>query len=98
MKQVNFNKHSNLLEQAIYKYSLQDVPKPNLYREVFPFEEIPRVTFNHRHVPPHVPDETLVSAGMTSPAFVITGMKCDSRFPSVMPFRTTPISSPYSGG
>ena len=24
---------SNLLEQKSYKYSLQDVPEPNLYRE-----------------------------------------------------------------
>ena len=39
---------SNLLEQKSYKYSLQDVPEPNLYREVYNYEEVPKVPFNHR--------------------------------------------------
>ena len=30
------NPASNLLEQSQYKYSLQDVEKPNLYRELYP--------------------------------------------------------------
>ena len=35
----------------MYKYSLQDVPDPNLYRDVFTYHEIPKCTFNHRRVP-----------------------------------------------
>ena len=54
---ISKNKHSNLLEQHHYKYSLQDVENPNLYREVYPYTEIPKVAFNHRHVPIHMPDE-----------------------------------------
>lgn len=34
---------SNLLEQKSYKYSLQDIPEPNLYREVYNYEEVPKV-------------------------------------------------------
>ncbi|MBR7117395.1 MAG: 2-isopropylmalate synthase [Clostridia bacterium] len=48
---------SNLLEQHQYRYSLQDIPDPNLYREIYPYTEIPKVAFNHRHVPIHMPEE-----------------------------------------
>ena len=55
------NKHSNLLEQAQYKYSLQDVDSPNLYRDVFPYDEVPKVTFNHRRVPFAMPEEIWIT-------------------------------------
>ena len=55
------NKHSNLLEQAQYKYSLQDVDEPNLYREVYPYDEVPKVAFNHRRVPLAMPDEIWIT-------------------------------------
>ena len=51
------NKHTNLLEQSQYKYSLQDVDEPNLYRDIFPYDEVPKVAFNHRRVPFCMPDE-----------------------------------------
>ena len=51
------NRHSNLLEQSQYKYSLQDVADPNLYREIYPYDEIPKVAFNHRRVPLSMPEE-----------------------------------------
>ena len=54
---IEKNKHSNLLEQHQYRYSLQDVPDPNLYREIYPYTEIPKVAFNHRHVPIRMPKE-----------------------------------------
>ncbi len=55
------NKNSNLLEQSQYKYSLQDVEDPNLYREIFPYTEIPKVAFNHRRVPFSMPDEIWIT-------------------------------------
>ena len=55
------NKHSNLLEQHQYKYSLQDVDDPNLYREIYPYDEIPKVAFNHRRVPLAMPDEIWIT-------------------------------------
>ena len=55
------NKHSNLLEQAQYKYSLQDVDSPNLYRDIFPYDEVPKVTFNHRRVPFAMPEEIWIT-------------------------------------
>ena len=55
------NKHSNLLEQSQYKYSLQDVDEPNLYREIYPYDEIPKVAFNHRRVPFSMPEEIWIT-------------------------------------
>ena len=55
------NKHSNLLEQHQYKYSLQDVEDPNLYRDIYPYDEIPKIAFNHRRVPFAMPDEIWIS-------------------------------------
>ena len=48
---IELNPMSNLLEQEQYKYSLQDVSEPNLYREIYPYDEIPKTPFNHRRVP-----------------------------------------------
>ena len=52
---------SNLLEQHQYRYHLQDIPNPNLYREIYPYVEIPKVAFNHRHVPIHMPNEIWIT-------------------------------------
>ena len=55
------NPHSNLIEQSQYKYSLQDIPDPNLYRDIYPYDEIPKVAFNHRHVPLDMPSEIWIT-------------------------------------
>ena len=55
------NPHTNLIEQAQYKYSLQDVDDPNLYRDIYPYEEIPKIAFNHRHVPLSMPEQIWIT-------------------------------------
>ena len=55
------NEQSNLLEISQYRYSLQDVPDPNLYREIYPFSEVPKIPFNHRHVPLQMPKEIWIT-------------------------------------
>ena len=42
---------TNLLEENDYRYSLQDVKDPVLYRDVYNYDEVPKVAFNHRRVP-----------------------------------------------
>lgn len=54
---LEFDRNSNLLKQAKYKYSLQDVAEPNLYREIYDYQSIPKISFNMRHVPEDMPDE-----------------------------------------
>ncbi|NSW89242.1 MAG: 2-isopropylmalate synthase [Firmicutes bacterium] len=58
---IKFNKKTNTLEQTLYKYSLQDVAEPNLYRDIFTYHEIPKCTFNHRKVPMFPPDEIWIT-------------------------------------
>ena len=58
---ISKNPYSNLLEQHQYKYSLQDVENPNLYRDVYPYTEIPKIAFNHRRVPLAMPEEIWIT-------------------------------------
>ena len=58
---LEISSKSNLLEQNNYKYQLQDVAEPNLYRDVYPYDEIPRVPFNHRRVPMNMPEEIWIT-------------------------------------
>ena len=58
---LEISKKTNLLEQSIYKYNLQDVEEPNLYREGFNYEEVPKVAFNHRRVPINMPEDIWVT-------------------------------------
>ena len=53
---MEINKKSNVLELDPYRYTLQDVPDPNLFREIFPYTEVPKVPFNFR-VPMETPAE-----------------------------------------
>lgn len=55
------NKRSNLLEQDPYKYKLQDVAEPNLYRDIYPYAEVPKVPFNHRQVPMGMPENIWIT-------------------------------------
>lgn len=52
---------SNLLEPSGFKYSLQDIPEPNLYRDQFPYDEIPKLAFNHRRVPMNMPEDIWIT-------------------------------------
>ena len=58
---ISKNPYSNLLEQHQYKYSLQDVDEPNLYREIYPYSEVPKIAFNHRHVPLSMPNDIWIT-------------------------------------
>jgi isopropylmalate/homocitrate/citramalate synthase len=58
---VVFNKKTNLLEQKSYNYSLQDVAEPELYRELFDYDSIPKVAFNFRHVPMVTPEKIWIT-------------------------------------
>ncbi len=58
---LEFSKKTNTLEQSVYKYSLQDVKEPNLYRFLYPYDEIPKIPFNHRRVPMNVPEELWIT-------------------------------------
>ena len=58
---IEISDKTNLLEQKSYRYQLQDVAEPNLYREVYPYDEVPKMTFNHRRVPINMPKEIWIT-------------------------------------
>ena len=58
---LEISRKSNLLEQDSYRYSLQDVAEPNLYREMFNYDEVPKVAFNHRRVPISMPEDVWIT-------------------------------------
>lgn len=61
MEILKYDEHTNLLEQSAYKYTLQDVTKPNLYRHLYDYATIPKVPFNHRLVPTFTPDNIWIT-------------------------------------
>lgn len=54
---IEYSQKTNLLMQANYQYDLQDVAEPNLYREIFDYESIPKIPFNNRVVPMNMPSD-----------------------------------------
>ncbi len=58
---IEFDSTTNLLEQNAYRYSLQDRETPNLYRHLFDYDSIPKVAFNHRNVPIHMPEQIWIT-------------------------------------
>ncbi len=58
---LEFSKATNLLEQSAYKYQMQDRESPNLYRHLFDYESVPKVSFNHRNVPLQMPEEIWIT-------------------------------------
>ena len=52
---VKYNKIHHVIEEHAYKPNLQDVDHPNLHRKIFTYGEIPKTTFNMRHVPMECP-------------------------------------------
>lgn len=54
------SKATNLLEFDPYEYELQNVEKPELFRDMFPYTEIPKIAYNHRHVPMNMPKDIYI--------------------------------------
>lgn len=58
---IHYNDKTNLLEETNYHYSLQDVSSPNLLRELYDYESIPKISFNHRLVPMDMPEKIWIT-------------------------------------
>ena len=48
---VFLNSKNNLLEIEEHMYILDDVEKPQVFRNMFPYSEVPKIPFNDRIVP-----------------------------------------------
>jgi isopropylmalate/homocitrate/citramalate synthase len=60
-RQVKMNSHTNLLQLEEHIYHLADVEKPNVFRNLFPYDEVPKIAFNNRVVPHNMPDEIWIT-------------------------------------
>lgn len=60
-RKVFMNRHTNLLELEEHMYPLVDVKEPNVFRNLFPYSEVPRIAFNDRIVPHHMPEQIWIT-------------------------------------
>lgn len=58
---VEYSDVTNLIEQSVYHYQLQDRETPYLYRQLYSYDAVPRVSFNHRFVPTNMPDNIWIT-------------------------------------
>ena len=58
---LEISNKTNLLEQKSYRYMLQDVAEPNLYRDIYNYQDVPKIAFNHRHVPLNTPEHIWIT-------------------------------------
>ena len=58
---VKMNTSNNLLELEEHMYRLADVETPNVFRNLFPYEEVPKIAFNDRIVPHNMPKEIWIT-------------------------------------
>jgi len=43
------------------EFQFRDVQDPNLFRNIFPYNEVPRLVFNHRVVPMNIPEKLYIT-------------------------------------
>ncbi|WP_310605414.1 2-isopropylmalate synthase [Anaerosporobacter sp.] len=60
-RKVFLNQHNNLLQLEERIYPLVDVDKPNVFRNLFPYDEVPKIAFNDRTVPHNMPDDIWIT-------------------------------------
>lgn len=60
-RKVKFDSHTNLLQLEEHMYPLVDVKTPNVFHNLFPYEEVSKIAFNDRIVPHHMPDEIWIT-------------------------------------
>jgi isopropylmalate/homocitrate/citramalate synthase len=58
---LNYSNKTNLLERTEFEYPLQDVKEPQMFRNLFPYSEVPKIAFNRRLVPMNMPDEIWIT-------------------------------------
>ena len=61
MREVVINKKTNLLQLEEHFYQLVDVEEPNVFHNLFPYSEIPKIAFNDRIVPHNMPENIWIT-------------------------------------
>ncbi|MBM4055242.1 MAG: 2-isopropylmalate synthase [Planctomycetes bacterium] len=58
---LRLNKRRNTLEPEEHPFELQDPKEPNLFRDIFPYDKIPKIPFNYRLNPMNMPEEIWIT-------------------------------------
>ena len=58
---ISYRPGRNLLEEDPYQYELQDVKEPELFRDLYSYDAIPKTVFNYRNVPMQMPAEIWIT-------------------------------------
>ncbi len=60
-RKVKMNNNTNLLQLEEHMYPLVDVSTPNVFRNLFPYDEVPKIAFNDRIVPHNMPNDIWIT-------------------------------------
>ncbi len=91
----------NRLLKEHMKFELQDVSEPNLFREYFPYSEVPKLPFSDRVVPKELPkdifitDTTFRDGQQSRPPYTPQEMVDHLRFPA--PYERPERRNPADG-
>lgn len=55
---VKYNKANRMME---IEYQFRDTMEANLFRNMYPYNEVPRIVFNHRIVPMNIPEQLYIT-------------------------------------
>ena len=58
---IYFSDDKNVLMQRSWRPRLQDVDEPNLFRDIFDYDTVPKVAFNFRNTPMNMPEEIWIT-------------------------------------
>ena len=54
---IRMDSHRNVLTDRNWSPTLQDVSEPNLFREIYDYDSIPKTAFNFRNTPMDMPED-----------------------------------------
>jgi len=58
---LKFSQGFNTFDSDSYSVHFDDPTEPNLFRDIFPYDEVPKIGFNHRLSPMRVPPEIWIT-------------------------------------
>lgn len=58
---IKYSNQDNLLIENTWKPSLQDVAEPQLFRDIFNYEDVPKIPFNFRQTPMDMPENIWIT-------------------------------------
>lgn len=58
---LRLNKQHNTLEPEEHHFELKDSEEPNLFRDIFPYDKVPKIPFNYRLNPMNMPEDIWIT-------------------------------------